>query len=274
MSGLAQGFVNSMQQQQQPGSAPQPGAPGAPPPSSGLPPTGLQQQIASLQSFYSAAQGQGVNAYGMQPQQALPGGGVPSGSQPNSTLPGQTNIQQLAKSMASTYGLQFGRGELVDPNGNFMVTPEQLSAASGGSMTMGQAAAKMNYIGQAIANEQNRQQQSKGIAALSQGLGLVQSRAPGSLAALQSGFYQDIADMYGNQEYQAADYSYYIEEERLQIQREIQRKAEKRAKRGGILGSIGSVLGGVAGGIFGGPVGASIGSSLGGGLGQAAGSWF
>lgn len=277
MTSTAQGILRGVREavppQQQPGQAPQTGAPPSGGVASGLPPTGLQQQIASLQQFYSAAQGQGVNAYGA-PQQALPGGGVAPGAQPNTTLPGQTNIQQLARSLATTYGLQFGRGELVDPSGNFMVTPEQLAAASGGSMTQGQAAAKMNYIAQAITNEQNKQQQAKGIAALSQGLGQVQSRARGSLAALTSGFYQDIADMYSNQEYQAADFSFYIEEERLRIQQEIQRKAEKRAKRGGIGGAIGSIAGGIGGFLLGGPAGAVVGSQLGGGVGQAAGSWF
>lgn len=200
-----------------------------------LPPTGIQQQLSSLQQFYQQVQGAqtqlggiGFNPYQYQAQsqQQLQNGGI------GSSLPaGQVNIQMLAKQLAQRYGLPLGRGELVDPSGNFLVTPEQLAQASGGSETMGMAAAKMNYISQAIANEQNKQQQAKGIAAMQQGVGLVQSRARGSLAALQSGMYQGIADLYANQEFEGADFSWFIEEERFQLQQELQRRAEKQAKK-------------------------------------------
>lgn len=273
------------QQPQQPGQQ-QPQQPGA----GGLPPTGIQQQLSSLQGFYSQAQAQGVNPGQMQPQQQLAGGGGGGGGQVGTPMSGvggqggmgggqvgaggQINIQQLAKNLAGRYGLSMGRGELVDPSGNFLMTPEQLSAASGGSMTMGMASAKMNYISQAVASEQNRQQQRLGRAAIGTGLGLVQSRGRGSAAAMQSGFYQDLADLYSNEEYEAADFSFFIEEERFQIAREIERKREKEAKKGAIGGAIGSVVGGLAGAFFGGGAGAGVGSSLGGGLGEAVGGWF
>lgn len=256
----------------------------------GLPQTGMQQQLASLQSFYGQAQGQGVNAYQMLQQQGLPGGGVGGGGQVGQAMSGvggqggmgsgmmgptgQMNIQQMARDLAGRYGLEMGRGELVDPQGNFLMLPDQLAAASGGQLTAGQAAAKMNYIEQAITEEQNRGQQRLGRAAIGTGLGLVQSRGRGSAAEMQSGFYQDLADLYSNEEYEAGDFNYFIEEERFQIAQEIERKSRKEAKHAGIGGAIGSALGGIAGAIFGGPAGAGIGSSLGGGLGQAAGSFF
>ena len=270
------------QQQQQPGQQ-QPQQPGQ----GGLPPTGMQQQMASLQGFYQQAQGQGVNPWQMQQQQGMGGQGAQQAGSPMSGVGGQggmgggmmgaggqVNIQQLAKNLAGRYGLSMGRGELVDPSGNFLMTPEQLAAASGGSMTMGMAAAKMNYISQAVAGEQNKQQQRLGRAAIGTGLGLVQSRGRGSAAAMQSGFYQDLADLYSNEEYEAADFSFFIEEERFQVAQEIERKRSKQAKKGGIGGAIGSVVGGLAGAFFGGPAGAGIGASLGGGLDEAAGGWF
>ncbi len=280
------------QGQQQPGQQ-QPQQPGQ----GGLPPTGIQQQMASLQGFYGQVQaaqagGQhiGFNPYQMQQQQGIAGGGAGGGGQVGQAMSGvggqggmgggmmggsgQVNIQQLARNLASRYGLSMGRGELVDPQGNFLMTPEQLSAASGGQTTMGMAAAKMNYIAQAVSAEQNRQQQRLGRAAIGTGLGLVQSRGRGSAAAMQSGFYQDLADLYSNEEYEAADFSYFIEEERFRIANELERRKQEAEKKGGIGGALGSILGGVAGAIFGGAPGAGIGSSLGGGLGEMIGGFF
>ena len=138
---------------------------------------------------------------------------------------------------------------------------------------MGMAAAKMNYISQAISGEQNRQQQRLGRAAIGTGLGLVQSRGRGSAAAMQSGFYQDLADLYANKEYEAADFSFFIEEERFQIAQEIERKRAKEAKKGGIGGAIGSLAGGIIG-AFAGGVGAGPGAAIGGAVGQGIGGWF
>ena len=245
----------------------------------GLPQTGLQAQLQSLQSFYQqAAQTPGG---GVSPQAAIQQGplvgqaaGAATGTAAGGrTQAGQVNIQQLAKSLAQSYGLPMGRGELIDPSGNWLVTPEQLAAASGGQESMGMAAAKMNYISQAIANAQNQQQQQKGIAALQTGLGLVQSRERGSLAAMQSGFYEGLADLYANQEHEAADFTYFIEEERFRIEQEMRRKAEKRAKKKGILGAvagIGMAIGGFATGNIG--LGVQGVSTFTGGAGEA--GWF
>src|SRR5690606_9318319 len=109
------------------------------------------------------------------------------------------------------------------------------------------------------------------------GLGQVQSRGRGSLAAMQSGFYQQIAQTYQNAiargDYESADFSYYVQREQLQIAQELQRRQEKLAKkqaRGAFFGGIGMGLAGILTGMPGLAVG---------GFGQAAGSlggtgWF
>jgi hypothetical protein len=222
------------QQQQQ--------APAAQQSQQGLPPTGLQQQMNSLNQFYQGVQnaGHGTKGFGgvgfnvrqqqfstaqLQPDQgALDQGTGEIGS---------SSIDQMARNLAQRYGMPIGRGRLVDDQGNFLMTPQQMADASGGSVTLGEAAAQMNYIGQAISRRQNEEQQQKGIAALQAGMGQVQSRGRGSLASMMSGYYEGIADLYANQEYEAADFSYYIQKEQLDIQRELQRRAEKLQKKQG-----------------------------------------
>ena len=183
---------------------------------------------------------------------------------------GSTSLEGLAQSLAQSYGLPIGRGSLVDESGNFLMTPEQIASASGGAETMGSAAAKMNYISQAVNKQQNAQQQQKGIAALQTGLGLVQSRGRGSAAAMQSGFYQGLADMYSNQQTDAADFTYFIQEEQLQRQEAIARKYEKAQKKKSKWGGLGGLIGGVAGALTGVPGLAQVGAAGG----SAIGEWF
>lgn len=244
---------------QQPGTTgpPQPGgAPQVPPetPAQGLPPTGLDQQLATLNKTYQAVQNvpkAGFNVLGSQMGGQAEGLAVPGGQQM-----GGTSVQQLAQRLAQSYGLAIGRGNIVDAQGNFLVTPDQLASASGD--TMGEAAAKMNYISQAIARQQTEQQQQKGIAAIQTGLGQVQERGRGSLASLQTGLYQDLADLYSNQEYQAADFSYFIQKEKMDIAVELQRRKEKLAKKQARAGFIGGIGMGITG-IFTGNVGMAMG---------------
>lgn len=218
----------------QQGQQQQPTAPSNPAPSQqmqGLPPTGLQQQLASLNSMYQQVQGAsmvGFNVNQQQMQAAQAGG---TGELAQGGQIGGSSLDAMARNLAQRYGLPIGRGRLVDQYGNFLMTPQQLADASGGKVTLGEAAAQMNYISQAISRRQNEQQQQKGIAALQTGLGQVQSRARGSMAALTSGYYQDMANLYANQEYESADFSYYIQKEQLDIQKELQRKAEKVMKQ-------------------------------------------
>lgn len=224
-----------------PGSPPQAPAPSPAPqqaPAQGLPQTGLQQQMESLNQMYADVRGAGRGVAGMgrmgydvraqQFQQAqLEGGGELDQEGPMGT----SSLDSIARNLAQRYGLAIGRGRLVDDEGNFLVMPDQLAAASGGLMTEGEAALKMNFISQALANKRTEQQQRKGIQALQTGLGQVQSRARGSMAALTSGYYQDLADMYANKEYEAYDFSAFIQKEQLEIQQTLQRRAEKLAKK-------------------------------------------
>ncbi len=244
-----------------------PPTPGQETPAQGLPPTGIDQQLETLNQTYQAVSqipgiGFDPNAQGAANNQtALPAVLAPGGQQPVGT----TNVQQLSQQLAQQYGLAIGRGNLVDAQGNFLMTPQQLADASGD--TLGEAATKMNFIGQAISRQQNQAQQQKGIAAIQTGLGQVQQRGRGSLASLQTGLYQDLADLYSNQEYQAADFSYFIQKEQQDIAISLQRRAEKKAEKSSMLGNI---LGGASIGAAFGPIGAAVGGVLG----FAAGEWF
>jgi hypothetical protein len=234
--------------------APQQQAPASQQSQQGLPPTGLQQQMNSLNQFYSQVQGAGQGTPGM--------GGLgfnvrgrqfataqlqedQGQLQQDEGQIGSSSIDQMARNLAQRYGMPIGRGRLVDDQGNFLMTPQQRADASGGSVTLGEAAAQMNYIGQAISRRQNEEQQQKGISALQAGMGQVQSRGRGSLASMMSGYYEGIADLYANQEYEAADFSYYIQKEQLDVQAELQRRAEKLARkqaRGQFVAGVGMTI--------------------------------
>ena len=215
-------------QQQQPAPAPQ----------QGLPPTGLQQQLSGLNQTYQAAS-QAPGGYDPQVAQFQQGQqGIPS---PH--MGASTSLDRLAQDMAKTYGLSLPRGNLVDKYGNLTITPDQLAQASGGRETMGTAAAKLGYISDAIAKYQNEQQQEKARAAVATGIGQVQQRGRGSLASLQMGAYRDLADLYANQEYERADFSYFIQKEQQDIAMELQRRQEKMAKKRARFGFVTGVLG-------------------------------
>lgn len=231
-------------QQSQPGQGEAGPAPTSQQSQQGLPPTGLQMQLQSLNSYYSSVQNQ-RGGMGFDPRQQQFGAAQAQsdqGAMGQDMEFGSTSLDAMARNMAQRYGMPIGRGRLVDDSGNFLMTPQQIADASGGSVTLGEAAAQMNYISSALTRRQNEEQQQKGLAALQTGLGQVQSRGRGSMAALMSGYYQDIADLYSNQEYEAADFSYYIQKEQLDIQQEMQRRAERMAKkqaRGQLIAGIG-----------------------------------
>lgn len=225
-----------------------------------LPPTGLQQQAAGMRN--QPQQGQ----QGQQAMQAgLGGGGAPAA--PPSPGYGATSLTALARKMATSYGLPMGREDLVDAQGNFMQTPDQIAAASGGRETSGSAAAKFNLIADAIQRQQQQGQMQKSEAALQAGIGLVNQRGRGSLASLQQGYYQGLSNLYQSQQYQAADFSYFIQAERIQQAQDMLNKQLKMQKKG----ALGGALGGIAGMIFGGPGGGAIGSSVGSQIGS---NWF
>lgn len=201
-----------------------------------LPPTGIQQQVASvnqppqqsgsianravgnLQQQQQQQQGTG------QPQQALQVGGF-----------GSTNLNQLAKSLFQQYGLGVGRGSLVDQMGNIVASPKDMAKQTG--MPVMDVVQKMSYISQSISDYQNRQAQQKGTSALQAGLGQVRSRGRGSLATLQSGFYQQMAATYtdANLLSQAQDFSPYVQEELQRQEHEFRMRELKAAKKGGGL---------------------------------------
>ena len=203
---------------------PQPQAAPAAQPAQPMPPTGLEQQLASINQTRRAASTMGAQ---IQPSNtAIPGGGGPQQG-----AVGNTSLSGLAESLARSYGLALPRGDIVDNNGNFLVTPDQVASASGGRDTMGTAAAKMNYIAQALQQQQQKGELMKSEAALSSGLGLVQKRGRGSLATMQSGFYQQLSSLYQGQQHKAADFSYFIQKEQLDLQNQILARQERLAKK-------------------------------------------
>jgi hypothetical protein len=249
------------QQQQQQSSGP------------GLPPTGLQQQLNSMRQQYEAyrnARVPGLGSVGVdvtanaRNQQNSLRGGLTGSAQPQqamqaqgeggSQLPmGQTSLQQLAQRLASSYGLSVGRDQLVDAQGNFNFTPDQMAGASGGRDTMGTAAAKMNYIASAIQRQQTQDAMKKSEAALQAGLGVTSKRGRGSAVEQQQQFYSGLANLYQNQDYEAADFSYFIQKEKLDLEDAMRRRAEAQAKRkarGQMWAGAGIAIAGFASGNY------------------------
>jgi hypothetical protein len=229
----------------------QPAGQQAPPTVQGLPPTGLQQQLATINANHASAAAQGIHSNPQSQNQALPAsvtGGAQGGATPQR---GSTSLSQLAQTLSRSYGLSLPRGDIVDEQGNFLVTPDQLAAASGGKESMGTAAAKMNYIADAIQRQQQQQELQKSEAALATGAGLVGKRGRGSLAMLQEGVYSNIASLYQSQQHKAADFSYFIEKEKLDLQQQILSRQEKLAKkqaRGQFITGLGMVATGILSG--------------------------
>lgn len=186
----------------------------------GLPPTALSMQMQSLNDQYAQAQqqaqgGGGMTALGAEMQTGGPlmidregGRGLGEGQF------ARTSLSDMAERLARSYGLNFSRGSLVDPEGNFMMTPDQLATLQGpGGGDMGMIAADMNRIAQAINDRQVEMQQNKATAALQTGMGQIQQRGRGSLAAMQSNFYQQMAANYTDPNLlpEQADFSFWIQ---------------------------------------------------------------
>lgn len=198
--------------------------PGMAAPVPGLPPTALQMQVQSLRQQQEQQQQQALGAQmggmggGAFPAQL----GAPRGAPVNADY-ARSSLRDLAERLASGYGLQFGPGELVDQQGQFLQTPDQLGA--GGDLS--DTASYMNLVAQAINERQIQAQQSKATAALQAGAGLIQKRGAGSLAAMQSGFYQAMAANYTNPNLlpEQQDFSFWIQKDQME-QAEADRAAE------------------------------------------------
>lgn len=240
----------------------------------GLPPTGLQQQLNSLRSSYQSAKtarikgfgsvGYDVQSQAKQQNKALPGQALQAtGERPPGMPAGSTSLNDLARRLASSYGLAIGRNDLVDAEGNFNMTPDQIAGASGGAETLGTAAAKMNYIASAIQKRQQSQALQKSEAALQSGLGLASQRRPGSMIEQQQQFYAGLASLYQQQDYQAADFSYFIQKEKMDIEQAMIRNAQKLAKKkaqAGFWGGLAMTGVNIAMGNYGGAVQSGIGA--------------
>ncbi len=255
--GLIQNTLKGDTEQTTPG-AEQPQAPvpvGKPPAMTnvpGLPPTGLQQQMSSLNQEYEQIQQREALGAGLVggeaggrtttgPDMLVPEGPFAAPPAQGADNYAQSSLRDLGEKMARNYGLDFSRGTLVDTAGNFMQTPEQLAGAGG---DVGTTAETMNYIAQAINDQRIQSAQDQATAALQTGAGLLAKRGRGSLAALQSGFFQAMAANYTNPNLlpEQQNFSFWIEEERYQEQQAIM---EAELGRRGI--SVGGETGGVPG---------------------------
>ena len=245
----------------------------------GLPPTGLQQQMASLNDLYGQVQNaqtsMGGIGFDVRQQQFQAAQAQGPQDMAADTAMGSTSLDQMARNLAQRYGMPIGRGRIVDENGNMLLNPQQLADASGGEMSLGEAAAFSNYVSQAVTDRQRKETRQQGVAAIQTGLGQVQSNARGSLAAMQSGRYQSLAEQYNvmADDYEATDYSYFIQKEQQDIQMELMRRAEelqKKQARSQMFAGIGMA----AGGLLSGNIGMAAGG-FGMAAGGAAGSgWF
>lgn len=179
----------------------------------GLPPTALSMQAKSLNDQYQQAQQQ-------QQMQQMGGGGQMLGSMGaggglgNGEF-GRTSLTDMAERLARSYGLDFGRGSLVDQQGQFMQTPDQMAGAGG---NLADTAASMDLIAKAIADRRVEGQQNKATAALQAGQGQIQSRGRGSLAGMQSNFYAQMAANYTNPNLlpEQQDFSYWLQKGQME----------------------------------------------------------
>ena len=197
-----------------------------------LPATGIAQQA----STYALSQRNQFSGG------ALPGPGAGGGD--------DGSYSAIAARFAQSLGIPLGRNQqIVDEQGNFLMTPDQIAEASGGSISEGEAAARFNYLSSAIANEQRRRADRQSIASLETGIGLVQNNARGSLATLQSGLYERLSANYQDQarNIEQTDFSYFIQREQLEYARAIARDVARAARRGAAIGGVLGIVGGIAG---------------------------
>ena len=92
-----------------------------------------------------------------------------------------------------------------------------------------------------------------------QGLTPVDFQAAGP-SSLQQQAYRDMADLYANQEYEKADFSYFVQAEQQALARQQEAQTQKREEKTDMFGNI---LGGAAIGASFGPVGAAVGGAVG-----------
>lgn len=220
-----------------------------------LPPTALQMQMSAMSQQFEEGQQQ---RQAMGSQMGSMGAGMDTGG-PTFIEPmtggrdpgdrsgdyGRTGLRDMAEQLARNYGLNFGRGSLVDTEGNFLQTPDQLARLTGGAgdpgLGMSDVAAKMNYVAQAINERKIERRQNSAEAAINAGLGMVQDRGRGSLAGMMSGFYQQIAAIYRDPNLmpEQQDFSYWIQKEQMDeaiATREKEQEKSDAADSGGATG--------------------------------------
>lgn len=224
MTSLDTQTTQGQAEQQQPGDAQasSPLMPGQSPSQGavpGLPPTGLAMQMQSLNDGYANAQQEALGAQ-MDTGGPLFMEGANQNNLPNTDY-GRSSLKDLAERLAMGYGLRFGRGSLVDTQGQFMQTPDQLAGLQGGAgaqdFSVADIAATMGQVSQQVTQRRYEMQQDKATAALQAATGLMGQRGRGSLAELQANFYQQMAANYTNPNLlpEQQDFSYWIARDKL-----------------------------------------------------------
>jgi hypothetical protein len=125
------------------------------------------------------------------------GGGGPAAGGTGVSLYG--NMSEYANKLAKAYGLDVGGEPIVDERGNITRTPKNE-----------QEAMQLSRLATAVSNEMNRHYEAKAMGTLQMQAGLTRSRAPGSLAALQSGAYSQMASIYANTDISAGNFDQYV----------------------------------------------------------------
>ena len=90
---------------------------------------------------------------------------------------------------------------------------------------------------------------------------------------MQSGLFQELAQVQRSIEYRAKDFSYFVQKEQLEKQEELVRRQEKLMKKRGRSALIGTIAGAALGSLLPG-IGTAAGASLGGALGGTAAGVF
>lgn len=246
--------------QQQPGQNPQPNQSNLPTPASLQQVQQWEQQMSAMEQRYNQQTGARYNYQYQSPDETAYGPSVPPLTGAAQSV---TGAQQLGRQLAERYGIA-GRAPLVDAAGNFNRMPNSADEA-----------AKFQYIGQALANLRAEQNQAQAVAAQQASIGLVQSNARGSLAAMQSGQYQSLAQTYLADTERVAsmqpDFSYFIEKEMQERQEKLIRDQMRFQKKQAKYAMWGAIAGAIVGGASGQSMasagsGAQAGATIGGGF--------
>ncbi len=231
------GFSGGLRQGQKQQAGMTGGQGGGMPPAPQGPQTGLMQlgQMTGQARNPALAAGLGQpGGGGMGGPMGAPGGGAPGGGGPMG-LPGTTSIKETGDYLARLYGLDMGGQGMVDEGGSFLRTPRDADEA-----------AKFNLISQRLADEQQKQSESKALASLQGEMGLLSRGGRGSLATIQAGTLREQARLYSEQQFTPTDFGYWIAKEFATKQENLAKYIARQQKKAAKYQMYGDIAKGVA----------------------------